>query len=180
MSVERFFGDVLETEDIKEMLSYWLVSNTKCCSLGQFEYFTEELIVNEDDYYCSELRPEDESKQIQVKERDILMSIWVDKGSNFNLYDGDSIYIWYRGSHVKSLFAVIKEMIDNPSIVSNDNFRLFYGDFEFITEVYHECNEDEGGLPTRTQYNQHGEQTALIYDFYTPRVEAHGHAVTCN
>jgi len=129
MSVERFFGDVFETEDIKEMLKYWFVSNTKCCSLGMFEYFTEEYIVDQNDYYKTDMFRNEEAKLIQVKERDIVMSI--------NLDEEHEIYIWYRGSHVKSLLTVIKEILDHHTIVCNEDYRLFYGDFEFITVEAH-------------------------------------------
>ena len=141
MSVERFFGDVLETEDIKEMLELWVKNYSRqgIQFLGYFEYFDEEYIVDEMDYYGGDLRTE--PKQIQVKERDILLSLKFAKGSAYDFKpssDGDEVYVWYRGSHVKSLFANLKHLIDNwYDIVNIDNYILFYGDFEFITVEAH-------------------------------------------
>jgi hypothetical protein len=35
------------------------------------------------------------------------------------------------------LFTVIKEILDHHTIVCNEDYRLFYGDFEFITVEAH-------------------------------------------
>ena len=111
MSVERFFGDVFETEEIEVMLDKYITTKYKgkVDLLSNFIYFTEAQLISEmiytDDERCD--------KYINVKEKDVfvcidLNSAWCEEQQ----IDYERICIWYRPTHPKNLFKVIEDILD--------------------------------------------------------------------